>query len=37
MLSLPELAPGALADDEERRKLAQFVANELSVFADQDR
>jgi hypothetical protein len=37
MLSLPELAPGALADDEERRKLTQLVANELSVFADQDR
>jgi len=37
MWSLRELAPGVLADGEERSKLTQFVANEFLVAADQDR
>jgi hypothetical protein len=37
MSSPPELANGALGGAEERSKLAWFVANEFSEFADQYR
>ena len=36
MSHLPELVNGILANDEERRKLMQFVAGELSAVTNQD-
>ena len=36
MSSIAELLNSKLADDEDRKKLTQFVANELSAVADQD-